>query len=393
MAQEELVHESIDKLYQWVQEERYYGWDIYDALNSDLIRSLRNPYLKIIITQLNKYSFINFRHVLGINKGIDLKGIALFSQAYSKLYKLTRLEKYRDELIKCLSIIESGSLKHKYGYDCWSSHYFSYISADKSELTPDTPDIIGTSQAIVALVEGYKILKQSPPKEMAVNGVNFIINNLIEEENDDYFLNYTLTKNDNIVFNATAQGLEAISHVLQICDNQHFVQMGEKFVNFLIKSQLKNGSWAYSIYKNGHVRNQLDFHQGYIIDGLLSALPFYERNEKLKHSLAKGAKFYRESLFHNNGTSYYRYPLAYPVDIHNQAQGIITFSKISTIDLAYLDFSKRITAWTISNMQSEAGFYYYQKWPLFLNKIPYMRWGQAWMMLALSTLMEQSRDE
>ena len=43
----------------------------------------------------------------------------------------------------------------------------------------------------------------------------------------------------------------------------------------------------------------------------------------------------------------------------------------------------------IDNMQDQNGFFYHQKWPFLTNKIPYLRWGQAWMMFALSSLMEE----
>ena len=52
-------------------------------------------------------------------------------------------------------------------------------------------------------------------------------------------------------------------------------------------------------------------------------------------------------------------------------------------------FAEKIAKWTIENMQDEKGYFYYQKWPFLTNKIAYMRWGQAWMMLALSTLFEK----
>ncbi len=85
-------------------------------------------------------------------------------------------------------------------------------------------------------------------------------------------------------------------------------------------------------------------------------------------------------------------PLIWPVDIHNQAQGIITFAKLSKIRSEYLNFSKVIASWTIKNMQDKKGYFYYQKWPFFTNKIPYIRWSQSWMMFALATLL-QAIDE
>ena len=44
-------------------------------------------------------------------------------------------------------------------------------------------------------------------------------------------------------------------------------------------------------------------------------------------------------------------------------------------------------------MRSPEGcFYYYQKWRFWTNRINYMRWSQAWMLLALSTLLEKSNS-
>ena len=79
-------------------------------------------------------------------------------------------------------------------------------------------------------------------------------------------------------------------------------------------------------------------------------------------------------------------PKKWPVDIHNQSQGIITFSIFKDYDPSYLDFSKKIADWTIENMKDKKGNFYYQKWPFLTNKTSYMRWNQGWMLLALLTL-------
>ena len=45
----------------------------------------------------------------------------------------------------------------------------------------------------------------------------------------------------------------------------------------------------------------------------------------------------------------------------------------------------KVLNWTIENMQSDKGYFYYQINKYFSSKIPYMRWAQAWMFYALST--------
>jgi hypothetical protein len=122
-------------------------------------------------------------------------------------------------------------------------------------------------------------------------------------------------------------------------------------------------------------------------------LPFSEKKDTLTTCIKRGAIFYKNILFRPDGSSYYRHPLPYPVDIHNQAQGIITFTKLGKLDKNYLESTKLITMWTIANMQDKSGYFYYQKWPFVTNKTPHMRWGQAWMMLALATSLENFDGE
>ncbi|MCH7720309.1 MAG: hypothetical protein IH988_04885 [Planctomycetes bacterium] len=55
--------------------------------------------------------------------------------------------------------------------------------------------------------------------------------------------------------------------------------------------------------------------------------------------------------------------------------------------------TKTIADWTIDSLQdSDEGFFYYRKYRHFRNKTSYMRWGQAWMLLALTTLLKTLQD-
>ena len=78
----------------------------------------------------------------------------------------------------------------------------------------------------------------------------------------------------------------------------------------------------------------------------------------------------------------------WPVNIHNQSQGIITFTKAHEAGYGekYLEFAEAILNWTLENMQGKDGHFYYLKYPFFTNKIPYMRWSDGNMLYALSHL-------
>ena len=390
------IPESIDKLFNWVIDNRYLGWDIYDGLNSPLLRDINSHYLRVLILQANKYCPINLRQFLKIEKGLDLKGMTLFAQAYASLYTTTGDERYLTEMQNAVEFIKEKSLKVKYGYDCWASHYYPYTGIDRSILSLETPDIIGTSQAIIALIESYKVTKNIVDKEIALSAIEYLVNELFIDDAEIPFFKYTGSNEDPklITLNASAQAIEAISAFQNLESRNDLRSVCEKAAQTLLHTQRDDGSWVYSIHRNGSTKRvQLDFHQGYIIDGLLAYLPYSNEQESIRNCIARASDYYQNVLFRRDGRGYYRHPLPYPIDIHNQAQGIITFSKLGRLDRNYLNVANKIALWTVKNMQDRSGHFYYQKWPLITNKIPHMRWGQAWMMLALATVWKNFNRE
>lgn len=391
----DVIWKSLLSLYSWVKKEKYYGWDPYDWYLSPLSSKIPKI-VNFVLIQFNLYSPINFRSLFGIKKGISNKALALFSQAYLTLN--FRYPEFKAEGKRTLLILERNKIKTDYGYG-WASHYFKFFGP-KHMLTPDVPDIVGTSEAIKAFSLAYKLYKNKNYAKISKNALNSLLNEYLSSFNGNTYFKYTPNEKGKIVFNVSALALSAISCFLRNCElNKDAIVTGNKVVKFLLNFQRKDGSWPYSYYPSTRkFYTQLDYHQGFIIDGLVEFLP-YIQDKNLKKEVEKkiimGVEFYMRKQFTEKGVSYYRYPIKYPVDIHNQAQGIITFSKLYKAfdNPKYLNFSLKIAEWTIRNMQDPKGYFYAHKWPFFTNKIPYMRWGQAWMMLALATLLEVLIDE
>ena len=94
--------------------------------------------------------------------------------------------------------------------------------------------------------------------------------------------------------------------------------------------------------------------------------------------------FYFDEQWHESGRSFWRLPKKYPVEIHNQSQGIITLALLSEYRENSKEAMRTIAEWTIENMQDKQGFFWYRIFKSHTNKIPFMRWSQAWMFLALT---------
>ena len=81
----------------------------------------------------------------------------------------------------------------------------------------------------------------------------------------------------------------------------------------------------------------------------------------------------------------------YPIDIHAPAQLIVTLSRLHVLN-KHKSLVDSVLNWTIDNMQSKDGSFYYQKRKYFTNKIPYMRWTQAWMFYGFSFYIKNTNE-
>ena len=82
-----------------------------------------------------------------------------------------------------------------------------------------------------------------------------------------------------------------------------------------------------------------------------------------------------------------------PFDVHSAAQSLITLVELRGLRQDSLDLAQKVLNWTFENLRDPDGFFYYQKRSSGCVKIPYMRWGQAWMLLALATVLETQAEE
>jgi len=389
-----LFENTYQKLFRWIKHNNYCGYDPYDGMNNEYFKKkMRNNRICFYWIQFHKMWPYNLRPFLGIQKTVSNKGTGLIVQALLK----SKIENSNSEIKKLISHLLNTSLKDKYGMYFWSPHNFdlcaSTFPGSIQCFTHDTPAIVGTEECATAFLEYYK--KFGKFKEVIIDVKDFIMKEFIQNNSIVYMKYSFITPSSILVYNASSIGFSYLVRVNKIIQDSTISKLAKKYFDFLVSQQHKNGAWDYAInLKTGKRTKLTDYHQGFILNSLYDFKKYTEQSEE-KHfkSLLKGAKFYREEQFFNDGRCKYRYPGTWPVDIHNQAQGIITFSKLSEIESEYLEFAKTIAKWTIENMQDEAGYFYYQKWPFFTNKIPYMRWGQSWMMLALATLLEAMKNE
>ena len=378
----ERILKALWSLESGVRSAGFSGWDPYDAMNSPYLSKLPGPLPKVAATQLMVYSPVNVRPLLRIRKGLNPKAIALFLSSYCRLRGAGLLTQDHFEAVApWLTGALLASRSEEYSGYCWGFNF------DWQDITryaaKGLPTIVVTSFAANALLDLYE-LNRDPSLLLAARGAcDFILNDLnVTESGEGVCFSYTPVDH-HTVHNANLLGAALLARVHALTGEQRLLETSLRATEFSLSRQKKDGSWAYSVnVEDGSERRQIDFHQGFNICALLDIARYTQaHDDRIEKAVRKGAEFYRREQFDDTGRSLWRLPWRWPVDIHNQAQGVITFSRLGQNEIA-----TRIALWTVHNMQDEDGLFCYHKYPLGANRIPYMRWGQAWMMNALSEL-------
>jgi len=380
----EEINKALNKLIIYVESENYKGYDPYDIENTILpIKKLPHP-LRFVLTQINKRSPINFRPILGIKKNYHTKGMGLLLKAYCNLYKInkedTPLQK-ANQIFYWLKNNNSDYSKNlSWGFD------YSYSSRN-SRVEKGFPTVIHHNYVLNGLFSYYLQTNNNAVKDLLLKADDFITKDIpFITYSEGICFGYN-PEAKGCCYNASLHAAEALSMVNYFKGKENYLELIHDAVQYVISRQKFSGVWYYSHGSNPQKeKKQIDFHQGFIIESLDKIDKFTngKLSSLIRPALELGLDYYYKEQFDNEGRSIWRHPKNYPIDIHNQAQGLIIFSRFSHYNKNYKLLADKIAHWTINNMQDKKGFFYYQKYPLFTNKISHIRWGQAWMFYALT---------
>ena len=340
---------------------------------SDLIR--------LAWIQFFKRSPVNFRKLALVPKGYNAKGLGLFASGLVALGKL-------DEARRLLDILEgmtcSGYRGVSWGYNFdWQARAFympvgkpnmmttvfvanaflDYLAVDKSRLTQINRDeeYLKTAEGVCEFIL----------KELAI---------FVDEER----LCFGYIPGENVrVHNANMLGAALLGRVYGVTKDENLLDKSRKAMAYSVEALNDDGSWPYG--ELSHHQFVDNFHTGFNLlalnDWIASTGESYWRGD-----LVKAYRYFLDSFWLEDGCPKYYSNSLYPIDIHCSAQGIVTCLKLREYDDSGFKLAGKIATWAIENMQDKRGYFYYQKTRWYMNKIPYIRWSQAWMFYALSLL-------
>lgn len=387
MLTDEHLETTILKLLAYCEANEWAGYDPYDALNSRTLAALpilNSRLARLVLTQSLKRSPINIRRLLLIPKTQNPKAIALFLSAFIQLSRIgiPKTAEFVELMIERLIALRSQNIP----YWCWG---YSFPWQTRTIVVPTgAPNLVCTTFVGNALLDAYEQHEDRRCLYMAMSAAEYVLDELYwTGGNSIAGFSYPLSHLRNRVHNASFLGAALLCRVYKHTKEQKFLGPALRVARYSAAKQNADGSWAY-----GEAPSQRwidNFHTGYNLCALQSIGRDAETSE-FESCLRRGLEFYRAHFFREDGAPRYFHDRTFPVDIHCMAQSIITLLSLRDLDPANVPLARSAFEWAMNHLWDERGFFYYRVLRFCTIRIPYMRWGQAWMLLAMSMLLCES---
>jgi hypothetical protein len=370
-------------LERWIRVRECSGYEPYDLLNSPYLsgRWARRRPANILLLQIGRrLAGKRVRDWLRVPPSKNPKALGLLLSGYCDLVRCGEEWKHEAQSLKAdlVRLRSPGERFFCWGYD------WDFYSLRGPVMPAFSPNAIASYFCGCGLLDLAETFGDGEAQAMAESVGQFFIRRLNRSLDLGNQVCFSYTPADRtVIYNSSALVGAFLARLGRQCGNPDYLALAKRCMTFLAAEQRADGSWFY-----GSQRRQRwidSFHTGYNLCALLDYARF-SGDTSFEPALVKAYEFYKAKLFGENAIPKYFHNSLYPVDIHSCSQAILTFCAFSERDITAVERAVRTAMWTIGNMRDAEGFFYFQHHRFWTNRTPYIRWGQAWMFRALSSL-------
>jgi uncharacterized protein YyaL (SSP411 family) len=378
------VRDVLETALEWARERDYAGWDPYDGLNSPLLSAVcTNWFTRLVGMHGVHRAPVNLRPVLGVPRERNPKGVALFAMAHLNRYRASGDEAALAEAERLLTWLREhqspGYERPAWGYN------FDWQNGRKFFLPADEPSIVVSVFCGRAFLEHYRVTGSTTSLSVAAGTAAFIRANVNVRQVDGHRV-FSYTPHDSfLVVNANALAAAFFAGVGAADGDDDLFDRACDLADFVVSAQTDDGGWYYAVPSSASHLSHDNFHTGFVLESLHRLASAGVDQTGVKRALQRGMAFYRTNLFEANGAPKFEHDTPYPRDAHAAAQAIRTF--VVAGGDAERRLASQVLDWSFERLYDESGYFYRRRGRVLTDRTPYMRWSQAWMCYALSTVL------
>lgn len=392
------VWDSISRLDGWLERNGWAGYDPYDILGTSFFLWLQRlapdaPLpargLRKVLLALERYYPLTMRRLLRVKKQVNAKAMGLFARGYLNLYQATGQARFKEKALFCLEWLLANPSRGYTGL-CWG---YPFDWQSKVFIPRGTPSAVVSSAVGDGFWKAYQLFGDKKYLDVCESICRFFVSDLNIDKIDEECLCFSYTPLDDFhVHNANLFAAEFLMRVGQELGRSEYTEFGTKAANYALREQNSDGSLYYwGQVQNHYSPNHIDhYHSGFEIRTLY-AMWKWTREPQYRRAAERYYKFYRETLLVNaDGLIIPKMTpnSMYPVNIHSCTEAILCNATLADEFEEGWALLPGLCDWIIANMQTEDGWFAYMIRQVGKAErridIPYIRWGQAWMLASLS---------
>jgi hypothetical protein len=324
----------------------------------------------------------------------EVIGDGHFASGFFNLYESTGEERYLKRGEHFLDIMKTTYSDGYSGY-AWG-YTFGWQQSKGKFWKAGIPMITITPYAFWAFKKHYDLTNNEESKKIALSIADFALNDLneITMPNGTICASYSPISKD-IVINANTYRAAVLLDAFQLTGNTKYKIVAERNIEFVLSYQGEDGEWYYEA--KGPKDNFIDnFHTCFVLRNLYRCF-MVSKDEKILLAIKKGYQYYLTNLFYDNGRpkhfSKAKYAKLRKYEMYDYAEGITLGILLKNeIDGAF-EKSCELSEDLINNFQTKRGHFITRVTSFgTVHKVPYLRWPQAQLFYALTSLFKDLED-
>lgn len=392
-----LAVEAWAALNAWCLERNWAGYDPYDLKAEAWHHWLRIecPFKPLrfinrkMIDQLERRFPMLLRRLFRISPAVNANTIAMAARSYLALAPTPYAPATSGHLDFCLDwLLQHSSRPLDSGRLGWGYPFTWYAGlGERTVLPANTPLSVVTSESGHAFLDRHAQQTRADDLQAALACGRLITEEFNRDEGEEGRICFSYGTLDRFhVLNANLNSAAFLTRLATITNDAAMLDLARRARRYSVDLQNDDGSWFYwgPPYHHPSMRAIDGYHTGMILQWLETCQHF-DPIPSDDERLARGLAFYLDYLFEPSGAPRHTPSSLYPQDVHLLAQGLVTMSTLSNRWPRARQALPRILTWGLAHLRNDDGSFAYRRYANYIDRTPYMRWGQGWMLWGLAS--------